>query len=211
MAFGNLCFWRLKKFTFHWVVTVRIHSINQKDFLQSEARSIDDSLDLPVPENVVVESCGLSFGESGYFLVNSKIVSQIVFIFHFLDPNLHTVFKNILKRLEIHFQVVHLVLQLLYLFLVNVALVHKPIFMLFIHLFLIYCHLVYLSSIKNYCVFLHCPFVHQWCYQCLLFLYHFLVGENVFRYLFFHKSFQFVIQIFFKLFRTVTYFCHNER
>lgn len=59
-------------------------------------------LDLLVPEDVVIESCGFELVESRYVFVNGKVIPQIVLIFYLINPDFHGVFEDIFQRLEVH-------------------------------------------------------------------------------------------------------------
>lgn len=65
------------------------------NLIQSYVLSIRNVFDFLVPENVVIESCGLKLVEPRYVFVNSKVIPQIVLIFYLINPDFHGVFENI--------------------------------------------------------------------------------------------------------------------
>ncbi len=162
-------------------------------FIDSSGSVVTNTLDLSVPEDIIVQSGGLKLSKFRDLFVYHKVVPQIVLILDGVNPDFHCVFEDIFQGLEVHFQGVKFIFELFDLFFIDIALVHEPIFMLFIQLLLFHCHLVDLNLIKNYCILLKRPFVDKRCQQGLLFLDQLLVGEDVLRDPFVNESLQFVV------------------
>ena len=93
----------------------------------------------------LVQFSFISFIESADVDIENYVVFDIILVIIIVNPQFESIFEYIFKALAVHLEYIYLFFAFLYLFLIDVALVHESVLVLLLHLFFLEGHLIYLD------------------------------------------------------------------